>query len=93
METVGNIANYILSIYEAQSIFVDKLVLKEKLGHTDIFCDRVKTVLLNNYVKLMVDYFELPTAYNTNNFFTTDEVADVILRINLICDTNFTLDL
>lgn len=93
MVTPTQISNYTDSIYEAQSIFMDRLVLKEKLGHTDVFCDRIKGTLLDMYVQLMVDYFDLPTSYNTNNFFTTDEVKDIMLRINIICDTNFVLDL
>lgn len=93
MATPAEISNYLLEIYEAQSIFVDKLVLKEKLGHRDVTEQRIVATLLDMYVQIMVDYFELPTSYSTNNFFTTDEVEDVMLRINLICDTNYTLNL
>jgi hypothetical protein len=93
MATVGEIANYLLEIYEAQSVFTDEVVLKEKLGHTDIFCDRIKETLLSMYVQIMVDYFKLPASYDTDNFFTTDEAKDIVLRINLICDTNYIIDL
>jgi hypothetical protein len=93
MVTPTEITNYLLEIYEAQSIFMDSVVLKEKLGHTDVFCDRVKGTLLDMYVQIMVDFFNRPTAYDTYNFFTTEEVEDIMLRINLICDTNYTLNI
>lgn len=93
MVTPVQISNYLDSIYEAQSIYVDKLVLKEKLGHKDITDLRIVATLLDMYVQIMVDYFDLPTSYNTNNFFTTTEVEDIMLRINIICDVNYTLDL
>jgi hypothetical protein len=93
MATPTEIANYLLEIYEAQSVFTDSVVLKEKLGHTDIFCDRIKASLLDMYVEIMVNFFVIPASYDTDNFFTTDEIKDIMLRINLICDTNYTLNL
>lgn len=93
MATPSEISNYILSIYEAQTILMDRLVLKERLGNTNLFRYRIKANLLNKYIRIMINYFNIPTSYNTNNFFTTSEVQDIILRINVICGTNYNLDL
>ena len=31
--------------------------------------------------------------YNeTGNFFTVEEIEEIMLRINIICDTNYTID-
>ena len=90
--TAGDIADYLVSIYYAQSVYTDKLILKEKLGHTDVFCDRIKTAILSCYVYLMVEYLS-QVDYENNNFFTTDEAEEIMYKINRICDTNYYLDL
>ena len=91
--TAGDIADYLVSIYYAQSVYTDKLVLKEKLGHTDVFCGRIKAAILACYVYLMVEYLSTQVDYVNNNFFTTDEAEEIMYKINKICDTNYYLDL
>lgn len=90
--TAGDIADYLASIYWAQSAYTDKLVLKEKLGHTDLFCHRIKAAILACYVYLMEEYLS-QADYANNSFFTTDEAEEIMYKINKICDTNYYLDL
>lgn len=95
--TQTQINNYIASIRYAHSLFVNKLATKERLGHKDVFCCRIKMVLLSYYVRMLEDYFAQHEAggdtYEDYNFFTTEEAADIMQHINAICDTFYTLDI
>jgi hypothetical protein len=98
--TVLQVVNYISYIRVGIADYVAKVTLKERLGHNDLFCERQKVVLLSGYLDCIVDYFTpFITAgvddgsYDIYNFFTTDEIKDIMLHINLICNTNYTLDL
>jgi len=98
MVTAVQIAEYLEGIKEAQSIYMDDLVLREKLGHLDIVKHRVVATVLDCYVKIMCDYLSQPeyvgglfiTEYN---FYDEEEAKEVMERINRICDTEYFLDL
>jgi len=90
--TAIEINNYLASIYYAQSVYMDKLVRYEQLGHKDVFNYRVKATILECFVYLMVEYLT-QSPYDSNNFFTTDEAEEIMYKINKICDTNFYLDI
>lgn len=90
--TAEQILAYLTDIKYAQSEYMDKIILKEKLGHRDIFIHRLRATILSYYVQIMVDYFSQST-YDSNNFFTTTEVEDIINRINRICDSNYEIEL
>jgi len=96
--TAAAIATYLSDIREAQSIYMDDLVLREKLGHSDVFQHRVKATVLDCYVTVMGDYFSQPVYsgglfLDDYNFFDVEEVEETMLRINRICDTNYYIDL
>lgn len=86
------ILQYLTDIKYAQSAYMDDIILKERLGGNNIFADKVKTTILNNYVNIMVDYFE-QADYTTSNFFTIVEIQNIIDRINIICDSNYIIKL
>lgn len=90
--TPTEIANYLASIYYAQSEYVDKLTVKERLGYKEINYPRILACILDCYIYTMEEYLS-QADYANNNFFTTDEAEEIMYRINLICDTNFYLDL
>jgi hypothetical protein len=92
------IAVYLADIHEAFSIYMDDLVLREKLGHSDIFQHRVKATVLDCYVTIMDGYFSQPVYsgglfLDDYNFFDVEEIEEVMLRINRICDSNIYIDL
>jgi hypothetical protein len=96
--TAVQIADYLDDIYEAQSKYMDKLVRREKFGHTDIYSNRVIAAILNCYITVVTDYFSQPVYsggyfLTTYNFFDEEEIKDVIYRINKICDTDYYLDI
>jgi len=98
--TVTQVNNYISYTRVGIADYVDTITLKERLGHTDLFCERQKVMLLSAYLDCIIDYFTPfleagvdDHSYDTNNFFTTDEIMDVMQHINLICKTFYTLDL
>ena len=98
--TVAEVTSYIASIRVGVADFVDGACLKERLGHTDTFCSRQKVILTSAYLDCIVDYFTpfLDAAvedhsYDTNNFFTTDEIKDIMQHLNNICDTFYTTEL
>ena len=92
--TVTEVTNYISSIRVGVADFVEGVCVKERLGHTDTFCNRQKVVLASAYMDCIVDYFTPFTdagvddgSYATNNFFTTDEIRDCMQHLNNICGT------
>ena len=96
--TAVEIATYLDDIYEAQADYMDRLVRKEKLGHTDLYSNRMIAAILNSYICIVVDYFSQPVYsggyfLTTYNFFDEEEIKDVIFRIDRICDVNYYLDL
>jgi len=97
MITAAQIATYLDSMHEAQTDYMDKLTLKEKVGSIDIFSYRAIAAVLNCYIKIVEDYFSQAT-YSTDyfvtdyNFFDEQEIKEIIFRINKICDTNYYLD-
>lgn len=99
MVTETQISNYLASIYETQSIYTDKLALEERLGHIDVTDKRILMTLLGMYVDVMTKYFEQAT-YDDNGYFITEynffivrDAKDIMLKINLIADTNYSLNL
>ena len=98
MITAAEIATYLDDMYEAQSIYMDKLVRKEKLAGSPLFSGRVIAAVLNCYTNIIADYFSQPVYdggyfLTTYNFFDEEEIKDTIFRINKICDVNYYLDL
>jgi hypothetical protein len=97
MVTAAQVATYLDDVRLAQSLYMDKLVLKEKLGRAEIFSDKAIAAVLNCYVNIVVDYFG-QAVYNDGffdtdyNFFDEQEIKEIIFRINKICDTNHYLD-
>lgn len=61
-------------------------------GRSENAQSELKLKLINVYSNIIVDYFN-QTPYNTNNFFTTDEMYDVIEHFNDLCNTNYTIAL
>ena len=92
MATTQQIQAYLADILYAQSVYMDDLNLRTRLGHEDIFKYQVRNYLLGCFVEIMIDYFS-QTTYNSQNFFTTDEVQYVINNINRLCDSNYNLTL
>lgn len=99
MATVTQVSNYISSIRVGEVDFVNKVCLKEQLGQTN-FCNRQKVILASAYLDCVVDYFTpFITAnvddhsYDTNNFFTTDEIRDVMQHLNNIVGTFYMIEL
>ena len=93
MATAPQIAAYLSDILYAQSVYMDDLNLRERLGHKDLFRYKVRNLLLDYFVQIMIDYFSVGITYASNNFFTTTEVKDIINRINSLCDSNYNLNL
>lgn len=97
--TLTQVNNYISYIRDGISTFSDKVMIKEQLGHTDLFCQRQKIMLLSGYLDCIVDYFNPfvvsygVVPYDTNNFFDTYEIRDVMQHINNICGTFYMLEL
>ena len=88
--TQAEIDSYITNIRSAVADYGEWLSIKQQIGKTDIFCDRLKLMLLSAYLDCISDYF-LDDDYENNNFFTTAEIRDVMQHINNICKTNYIL--
>jgi len=98
MVTAAQIATYLADIQEAQVLYTDGVIVKERLGYPNLLQHRVVLTILNAYVDIIAQYFSQPVYsatffLTTNNFYDEEEVKDVMLRINEICDTNYYLDI
>jgi len=96
--TAAQIATYLDNIYLAQSLYMDKLVRRDKRGDVEIFSDRAIAAVLNCYIKIITDYFSQPVYsgglfLDTYNFYDAEEAQEIVFRINKICDTNYFLDI
>lgn len=97
--SLTEVNNYISYIRVAIADYTDKVILKETLGHTDLFCQRQKVIILSACLDCIVDYFNPfvvssgAVAYGTYNFFTTDEIRDVMQTVNDVCSTFYMLEL
>ena len=95
--TSAEIDIYISDIRSAIADFGEAVSIKQRIGNTDIYCDRIKLMLLSGYLDCISDYFlqDVPAdplnRYNVNNFFTVAEIRDIMQHINLICKTNYIL--
>jgi len=92
--TTAQIDTYVTNIRTAVTEYGDALATKQRLGKSDIYCDRVKLMLLSGYLDCIYDYFlqdSIAVRYDVNNFFTTTEIRDVMQHINLICGTDYML--
>jgi len=93
--TPTQIDNYITSVRTAVADFGNDLAKKQKLGRSDIVCEKQNLVLLSGYLDTIVDYFlQYPDDVDPDetNFFTKVEIRDVMQHINNICKTNYILE-
>ena len=93
--TQAEIDSYITNIRSAVADYGEWLSIKQQIGKTDIFCDRLKLMLLSAYLDCISDYFLDDGSgdgfYEDNNFFTVAEIRDIMQHINNICGTNYIL--
>lgn len=88
--TEAEVNQYITDIRTAVADYGEKVSKKQRFGKQDIYCEKVKLMLVSGYLDCICDYF-LETDYTTNNFFTTAEIRDVMQHLNNICGTNYIL--
>lgn len=93
--TQNQIDTYITNVRSAVADYGEKLSIKQQMGHTDIYCYRVKLMLLSGYLDCVYDYF-LQYPYDVDpdstNFFTKSEIRDIIQHINNICGTFYIIE-
>jgi hypothetical protein len=95
--TATEIDNYITDVRTAVTEFGNKLSIKQRLGHDDVYCDKIKLMLLSGYLDCIYDYFlqddstDPVNRYTANNFFTISEIRDVMQHINNLTDSNYIL--
>ena len=90
--TTTEINSYLYNIRKAQSEYGANLSKAQQLGRTDIECQMNKFVTLKYMVRIVIDYFDSDD-YENVNFFTTDEIRDVMQHINNLCGTNHMITL
>jgi hypothetical protein len=90
----SEIDTYITDIRSAIADFGDSVATKQRLGKTDIRCDKLKLMLLSICLDCLSDYFlqyQDPDEVDpdTTNFFTTSEIRDIMQHVNNMCKTNY----
>ena len=71
------------------NIIVNLLGVEGREGNEDYL---FKFKLINIYSNIIIDYFS-QSPYNVGNFFTIDEIQEVILRLNHLMRTNYSIEL
>lgn len=83
---------YIDTIQSDRADFVDSLSKKYFFGKSDLFEYKIRLMLLNNYIKIIVDFFDC-NDYTVNNHLTEDQIDYLVYRINLLIGKSYKLDL
>ena len=95
-DTINAFMNTIVS---ATGDYFSNLIDQERLGSPNIKDMRITATLLMSYINMLILYFSnglfdddgrFVTEYN---LCTVAEIKDVILKINLICDTSIFIHL
>lgn len=92
MATETEISNYIYNVRDAFTTYGSNLANAQRLGRTDLKCYDMKFRILKYLVRIITDYFD-SSDYENVNFFTTDEIRDVMQHVNNICGTNHIIEL
>lgn len=93
--TQAEFDNYKLQIQYIASQKGEKLANYLAIGKTGICNDIVNLELLIAYMEILESYdleAESVTDENTENFFTRDEMQDIVTHINKICGTHYNVD-
>jgi hypothetical protein len=98
--TQSEVDTFITNIRTAVTEYGDLISRKQRLGKSGMKCDIMKLMLLSAYLDCIYDYF---LQYSTNiddginpssyNFFTIEEIRDVMQHINNICGTFYIIEL
>jgi hypothetical protein len=90
------IDTYITNIRSAVADYGKALAQQQEIGNHDTWCGRVKLMLLSGYLDCIYDYFlQYPDDIDpdTTNFFTTDEIRDVMQHINNLTGSFYIIEL
>lgn len=52
----------------------------------------IKLQAINEYCNILIDYFS-ESDYENDNFFTVDEIKDIIEHFNDLCNSNYTINI
>jgi hypothetical protein len=94
--TQAQIDTYITDVRSAVADYGKALAIQQEIGNHDTWCGRVKLMLLSGYLDCIYDYFlQYPEDVDpdTTNFFTKEEIRDVMQHINNICKTFYIINL
>lgn len=92
MITIDDINEYVYCIRTKFVEYGDKLSNAFKLGKPVTYNDKLKFSLASYFIDIMLDYFDNPSVTD-NQFFTIDEIEDIMQHINLIFDSNCWIEL
>lgn len=93
--TANEINNFKYDVLTGSTEWFDTLSNRISLTGRYTHCQEIKANLLTGFLDIIVDYFDLPdpTTYADNNFFTTDEIHDVIQHVNNILKSAYCITL
>jgi len=93
MATPTEINNFKATLEVQQAIIgntiTNILSINGRAGNEEIL---TKFKLINIYSNILLDYFS-KTTYNVDNFFTTDEIWEIIEHFNELCNTDYSITL
>ena len=87
--------NYRLQIEYIMSQKATKLCNYLAIDKPNLNNDKVNLELLATYIKILLSYtleYDSVTDDDTVNFFTRDEMQDVVTHVNKICNTHYNVD-
>jgi hypothetical protein len=93
MATQQEINDFLFTVYSVQvRLGNDFSKLLEIEGERDNEFSKTKIILISYYSRILTDYFN-QNNYSENNFFTIDEIKEIIQNFNDICNTDYTITL
>jgi hypothetical protein len=92
--TIEEINNFQATIMSVTSNIGNKLTTALSISgreENEVYFNKFRAI--NTYVNILLDYFSRGVDYETYNFFTVDEIYEIIERFNDLSNTDYTISL
>jgi hypothetical protein len=82
-----SIINFLIALRREVSVFTDTTLDRESLTYDNRRLNIINQILVSSYYRLLEYYFRTTDITGDTNFFTEDEIREVIDRLNNIMKT------
>lgn len=90
-EEINNFKSTILSVVSVTGNDLTTALSISGRDENNIYFIKFRSISM--YVDILIDYFSRDTGYATYNFFTIDEIYEIIDHFNDLANTDYTITL